>query len=139
MSELKTQPNDTDVGHFLDGIENERRRQEGHLLLRLMRRVTGQEARMWGTSITGFGSYHYRYDSGREGDWFLTGFSPRKQAMAVYIMPGFGSHDALTIKLGKHRTGKSCLYVNRLDDIDLAVLEDLVARSVAWMRETYGT
>lgn len=94
---------------------------------------------MWGTSIVGYGQYHYRYASGREGDWALTAFSPRKQNLVVYIMPGFSSFGALMKKLGKHKTGKSCLYINRLDDIDVDVLEKLIADSVKLMRKRHTT
>lgn len=93
---------------------------------------------MWGSSIVGFGSYHYRYESGREGDWMLTGFSPRKQALTLYMMGGFQRHDELMNKLGKYKTGKSCLYVKKLEDIDLDVLRQLVAESVDYMRQSYG-
>lgn len=93
---------------------------------------------MWGPSIVGFGEYHYKYESGREGDFLITGFSPRKSALTIYIMPGFARYEALMAKLGKHRTGKSCLYINRLDDVDLSVLEELVTRSVEYMTEKYG-
>ncbi len=93
---------------------------------------------MWGDSIVGFGSYHYRYASGREGDWFLTGFAPRKRELTVYIMPGFSQYGELMAVLGRHRTGKSCLYLRRLDDIEMAVLRDLIERSVDFMRKTYG-
>lgn len=93
---------------------------------------------MWGPSIVGFGEYHYKYESGREGDFLITGFSPRKSALTIYIMPGFARYEALMDKLGKHRTGKSCLYINRLDDVDLSVLEELVTRSVEYMTEKYG-
>jgi hypothetical protein len=105
----------------------------------MMKRVTGCEPKMWGPSIIGFGRYHYRYESGREGDWFLTGVSPRKQALTVYIMQGFGEYDELMTRLGPHRTGKSCLYISKLERIDFAALENLVARSVTWMREKYDT
>lgn len=99
-------------------------------LVEIMGRATGAEPRMWGPSIVGFGSYHYKYDSGREGDWFLTGFSPRKQALTLYIMAGFERYDDLMRRLGRHSTGKSCLYVRRLDDVDLDVLTELVQASV---------
>lgn len=93
---------------------------------------------MWGPSIVGFGEYRYKYESGREGDFLITGFSPRKSALTIYIMPGFARYEALMDKLGKHRTGKSCLYINRLDDVDLSVLEELVTCSVEYMTEKYG-
>ncbi len=138
MADVKTKKNRASVQQFLAGVENEKRRKDARAVLKLMREVTGEKPAMWGPSIVGFGSYHYRYESGREGDWMLTGFSPRKQALTLYIMGGFPRHDALMKKLGKYRTGKSCLYVNKLEDIDLEVLRELVADSVAYMRETYG-
>ncbi|MCO5207271.1 MAG: DUF1801 domain-containing protein, partial [Anaerolineae bacterium] len=95
--------------------------------------VTGEPGALWGTSIVGFGTYHYKYASGREGDWFVTGFSPRKQNMTLYIMPGFEQYNDLLSKLGKHKTGKSCLYINKLDDVDLDVLRELVAQSADYM------
>jgi hypothetical protein len=104
--------------------------------LDIMRKATGAEPKMWGSSIVGFGAYHYRYANGREGDWFLTGFSPRKQNLTLYIMGGFEQHAELLKSLGKHKTGKGCLYINRLDDIDLPTLRKLVKRSVQHMRKT---
>ena len=106
--------------------------------LDIMMEVTGEKPKMWGPSIVGFGSYHYVYASGREGDWPLTGFSPRKQALTLYIMAGFGHYDELMSRLGKHKTGKSCLYVKRLSDIDESVLRELIAASVDHMKSTYG-
>lgn len=137
MSELKTQPQDGSVEAFLDGIENEGRREDCRAVAQLMREVTGEDPVLWGPSIVGFGSYHYRYESGREGDWFLTGFAPRKTALTLYIMAGFPRFDELMERLGRYRTGKSCLYVNRLDDVDLDVLRELVTRSVEHMRAAY--
>ncbi len=133
MAKLKTLRNDSDVDAFLDGVENPRRREDARRLLALMRDVTGEPPSMWGTSIVGFGSYHYRYASGREGDWPVVGFAPRKQNLVLYIMPGFGRYEDLLAKLGKHRTGKSCLYVNKLDDVDPQILEELIRESVAEM------
>ena len=135
MAELKTRPSGASVEAFLQGVGDEARREDCRALLALMRRVTGAEPEMWGTSIVGFGSYHYAYASGREGDWFVTGFSPRKRDLALYIMAGFTEYDALLARLGPHQTGKSCLYVKRLADLDLEVLEALVAASVKHMRE----
>jgi hypothetical protein len=103
-----------------------------------MKQVTGEEARMWGDSIVGFGSYHYKYASGREGDWFLTGFSPRKQAITLYIMAGFEQYDGLLNKLGKYTTGKACLYIKKLEDIDTNTLVELVKQSVAHMVKIYS-
>ena len=103
-----------------------------------MRKATGSRARLWGSNIVGYGQYHYKYASGREGDWMLVGFSPRKHSLSIYIMPGFEPYAALMKKLGKYKTGKSCLYINSLADVDEAVLEQLIAESVATMRERYG-
>jgi hypothetical protein len=135
MAELKTRPSGASVEAFLQGVGDEARREDCRTLLALMRRATGAEPEMWGPSIVGFGSYHYTYASGREGDWFLTGFSPRRRDLTLYIMAGFSAYDELLARLGPHRTGKSCLYVKRLADLDLEVLEALVAASVKRMRE----
>ena len=136
MAELKTQPNDQSVHTFLNSVENDKKRQDSFTLLQLMEEVTGAAPKMWGDSIVGFGSYHYKYASGREGDWFLAGFSPRKQNLTLYIMAGFDEYDALLSKLGKHKTGKSCLYINKLEDVDLDTLRELVKRSVEHMQAT---
>jgi hypothetical protein len=130
MAELKTQPHDGSVGAFLESVESQRRREDAFTVLDLMKRVTGEEPVMWGPSIIGFGSYHYKYESGREGDWFVAGFSPRKQSLTLYIMGGFSKHGELMSRLGKHKTGKGCLYINKLDDVDMEVLEELVRSSV---------
>jgi hypothetical protein len=134
MAELKTQKNDASVEAFLNSVENERRREDGFRLLELMREVTGEEPVMWGTSIVGYGNYHYKYASGQEGDWFLVGFSPRKQSLSLYIMSGFEKYDDLMSKLGKHKTGKGCLYVNKLADVDEQVLRNLVKQSYDHMK-----
>lgn len=136
MAELKTKLNDGDVTTFLNSVADERKRQDCFAVLDLMRRVTGAEPKMWGDSIVGFDSYHYVYASGRSGDWMLTGFSPRAQNITLYIMAGFDQYDALLARLGKYKTGKSCLYIKRLADVDMAVLEALVAASVGHMRRT---
>lgn len=138
MATLKTVPTEASVEAFLDTVEDEPRRADCRTVLDLMHRVTGEPPRMWGDSIVGFGDYHYVNQSGREGNWFLTGFSPRKRNLTLYIMAGFDRYDELMGRLGKHTTGKSCLYINRLADIDLDVLEDLVRHSVTYMREVYG-
>ena len=130
MSELKTIRNDGDVMAFLNSIENPQKRQDSLAILELMQEVTGEPPVMWGDSIVGFGSYHYKYASGREGDWLATGFSPRKQAITLYIMPGFERYGELMARLGKHSIGKSCLYIKKLADIDLATLRALVRLSV---------
>ncbi len=133
MTELKTKANDGSVEGFLNSVENTRRREDSFKVLQLMKDVTGEEPRMWGSSIVGFGSYQYKYASGREGEWMVIGFSPRKQSLTLYIMDGFAEYDALLGDLGKHRTGKSCLYINKLDDVDMDVLRDLVQKSVEHM------
>ena len=136
MAELKTKQTDESVMEFLNGVPDEKKRQDSFAILELMTEVTGSEPRMWGESIVGFGSYHYRYASGREGDWFVTGFSPRKQNLTLYIMAGFDNYDQLLQNLGKHKTGKSCLYIKRLEDVDLDTLRELVSQSVQHMKET---
>ncbi len=138
MAELKTKQTDSSVDRFLSGIDDEARREECRVVLKLMQGVTKSQPKMWGGSMVGFGSYHYKYGSGREGDWFLTGFSPRKQNLTLYIMAGFDRYEELLAKLGKFKTGKSCLYVKRLSDIDLVVLKQLVAASVMHMKKQYG-
>jgi hypothetical protein len=133
MAELKTKPTDSSVEAFLHSVENTRRCEDSFKVLQLMKEVTGEEPKMWGSSIVGFGRYHFKYASGREGDWMAVGFSPRKQSLTLYIMDGFGEYDALLGDLGKHRTGKSCLYINKLDDVDMEVLRDFVQKSVEHM------
>jgi hypothetical protein len=138
VAALKTTPNDRSVEAFLDSIDDEKKRQDSYRILELMKQVTGVEAQMWGDSIIGFGSYHYKYASGREGDWFLTGFSPRKQAITLYIMAGFDQYEALMNQLGKYKTGKACLYVKKLEDIDIRTLRELVKQSVEHLANTYS-
>lgn len=136
MSELKTKRNQGDVNAFLTNISDEKKRQDSFTILELMQDVTGQKAEMWGDSIVGFGSYHYKYASGREGNWFLVGFSPRVQNLTLYIMAGFDEYDQLLGKLGKHVIGKSCLYIKKIEDVNLEVLKELVKRSVEHMKKT---
>ncbi len=138
MSDLKTRPTDASVDAYLEQIADEARREDCRTLVRIMKKVTGAKPRMWGTSIVGFGTYHYKYASGREGDWPLTGFSSRQRDLTLYIMAGFSRYEELMAKLGKHKTGKSCLYVKRLSDIDLEVLERLVTASVKRTREAHA-
>lgn len=138
MADLKTKPTAASVDAFLEAVDDEERRQDCLTILKLMKDVTKAEPKLWGGSMIGFGTYHYKYESGREGDWFLTGFSPRKKELTLYIMAGFDRYDALLAKLGKFKTGKSCLYVKRLADIDMAVLKQLVSASVTHMKQTYG-
>ena len=138
MAALKTRKNTNSVKDFIAAVDHEQRRQDSRVLLKLFREVTGKRPRMWGDSIIGFGEYHYKSERSRqEGDWPLTGFSPRKRAMTIYIMPGFSDYGDLLDKLGKYKHSVSCLYVSRLDDIDLRVLKQLIRRSVADMRKKY--
>ncbi|MBN1452418.1 MAG: DUF1801 domain-containing protein [Anaerolineales bacterium] len=136
MAELKTKRNKGDVEAFLNSVADEKKRQDSFTVLELMKKVTGKEPEMWGESIIGFGNYHYKYASGREGDWFLTGFSPRAQNLTLYIMAGFEEYDQLLGKLGRHSTGKSCLYIKKIEDIDIDVLKELVKRSIEHMEKT---
>ena len=139
MSELKTKKNNASVAAFLDGIEHEKRRDDCRAVVKLMADATGERPKMWGSSIIGFGSYHYKYASGREGDWMATGVSPRKQSLTLYIMTGFPRHDALMNKLGSYTTGKSCLYIKKLEDVDTGVLKRLVRKSFEHVSKgTYG-
>jgi hypothetical protein len=128
--ELKTKVNDASVEGFLNSVTDEQKREDCFEILRLMEQVTKEEPKMWGSSIVGFGSYHYKGASGREGDWLLTGFSPRKENLTLYIMGGFDLHQDLLKKLGKHKTSVGCLYIKKLDDVDKEVLKELVAESV---------
>ena len=137
MAENKTQPTDADPRAFIAGVEDEQKRADCEVLLEMMERVSGEPPVMWGDSIVGFGSYHYKYASGREGDHLLTGFSPRKANLTIYIMPGFKKYEDELSRLGKHKNSVSCLYVKRLSDIDLDILEPMVADSVRRMREMY--
>ena len=133
----KTQPTLASVEGFLATVEGDDKRADASALAALMAEVTGLQGRMWGSSIVGFGTYHYRYASGREGDFFQTGFSPRKRALTVYVMPGFAEYQALLARLGKHTTGKSCLYIRRLADVDIDVLREIIVRSVRHIRAKY--
>jgi hypothetical protein len=137
-SENKTKPTETSVNYYLASLQPDRRRDDAMAVSSMMRRVTGEIPKMWGDSIIGFGNTHYKYDSGREGDWFLVGFAPRKTNLVLYIMPGFKEFGPLMKKLGKHKTGKSCLYINKLADIDTKVLEQLVSKSAAHMKKKYA-
>ena len=132
---LKTQRNSSSVKAFLDGVSDDRRRKDAVAVLALMKDITGEKPTMWGTSIVGFGSYHYKYASGQEGDWPLVGFSPRKDSLTLYIMPGFQEYTGLLDKLGKHRKGTSCLYIKSLDDVHLPTLKTLVRQSVKHMKK----
>jgi Domain of unknown function (DU1801) len=130
MAELKTKANDASVAAFLDAVPDARRREESQLILELMREATGEEPVMWGPSIIGFGKRRYKYESGREGEWMLAAFSPRKQNLTVYISYGFDQYPDLMAKLGKYTTGKSCLYIKKLSDIDLPTLRELIRQDI---------
>lgn len=133
-AELKTKPTKINVEKFLNNIKDEKKRKDTFKILMMMKQITKEEPKMWGPSIVGFGSYHYKYESGREGDMCITGFSPRKQALTIYIMPGFERYKILMDKLGKYKTGKSCLYINKIEDVDLKVLKELISESVKYMK-----
>src|SRR6266566_6227984 len=137
MAALKTQPREESVTEFLDRIEEEARRTECYALLDMMKRVTKTDPRIWGSGVVGFGNYHYKYASGHEGDCFITGFAPRKGALTLYITAGVERFPKLVSKLGKHKAGKGCLYIKKLDDVNLSVLEDLLSQSVQWTTKTY--
>ncbi|HVQ43400.1 MAG TPA: DUF1801 domain-containing protein [Candidatus Saccharimonadia bacterium] len=138
MSELKTQVNDASVTDFMNAAP-EPRREDGLVLLELFKKITGEKPKMWGTSIVGFGQYHYKSERSRqEGDWMLTGFSPRKAALTLYLMLGHGDYDELLGKLGKHKKGGGCLYINKLADVDMGVLEELIGQSYKHMKDTNG-
>lgn len=127
--ELKTKLNDASVEKFLDAVPDEKRRADSYAVLELMKKVTKHEPKMWGGAIIGFGSYRYKYASGQEGDWPPAAFSPRKANLTLYIMPGFDRYEELMKKLGKYKTGKCCLYINKLEDVDQKVLKELIKAS----------
>jgi hypothetical protein len=135
--EAKTKPTALSVAAYLDAIDDEARRKDCKTVAALMKKVTGCAPRMWGASIVGFDHYHYKYPSGQEGDMCLLGFSSRKAALVVYMQDGYDEAGALLARLGKHKLGKSCLYINRLADIDIAVLEQMLVRSTSEMRKRY--
>jgi hypothetical protein len=136
MAELKTKATDESVTAFLNKVTDKRRRDDCFAVLEIMKDVTGEEPRMWGPSIVGFGRYRYKYESGREGEWMITGFSPRKADLTLYIMPGLDAFPDLMKRLGKFKTGKSCLYIKKLEDVDSGVLRQLVKQSVKKMAGT---
>lgn len=138
MAELKTKKNDQSVAEYLNAIEDPQRKSDCTKIHDLMAEITGKNGHMWGDSIVGFGSYHYKYESGREGDWFITGYSNRKQQISLYIMAGFDRYETLLGKLGKYKTGKSCLYIKKLSDVDISILEDLIRSSVEYMNNKYN-
>lgn len=130
MAAIKTVVNDASVEDFINAVPDTQKREDGFALLELFSKITGEKPKMWGTSIIGFGQYHYKSEkSAQEGDWPLAGFSPRKQNLTLYIMPGFADYQDLLKDLGKHKTSVSCLYINKLADVDMAVLEKLIKKS----------
>ena len=135
MAELKTKKNEASVTKFLDGVKDEKKREDSYAILKLMKQITKADPKMWGTSMIGFGSYHYKYASGREGDWFVTGFSPRKQSLTLYIMAGISKYPDLLKKLGKFKTGKGCLYINKIEDVDIKILKELIKQSVGYLKK----
>lgn len=137
MAENKTQPTATKVADFIDAVPNGQRREDAWKVCAMMERLSGYPPVLWGPSIVGFGSYHYKYESGREGDAARIGFSPRSTALVLYLVDGYKGKEEQLARLGKHKTGVSCLYINRLADVDLAVLEEMIADSLAYMDEKY--
>ena len=137
MAELKTKLNDGDVNAFLEALQDEKRKADSFKTLKLMTEVSGENAKMWGDSLIGFGSYPYVYSSGRTIEWPLVGFSPRKQALTLYIMTGFKHYDDLLGKLGKYKTGKACLYIKKLEDVDEDVLKELISSSINFLKKKY--
>ena len=135
MSELKTKVNKASVTKFLNTIEDEEKRRDCLEILKFMKQITKEEPKMWGASIVGFGSYHYKGASGREGDWFLTGFSPRKQNLTLYLMGGLSEQADLLKKLGRHKTSVGCLYIKKLEDVDIKVLKEIITKSVKAMKK----
>lgn len=137
MAEVKTKATPLSVEDFIAAVEPPQRQQEAQVVAAMMERVTGEKPKMWGPSIIGFGHYHYRYDSGHEGDMCRLGFSPRKPQLVLYVLTGADGEAELLARLGKHSTGKSCLYIKKLADVDLDVLEELTRDALAWMNEKY--
>lgn len=138
MAAPKTVPTDADVNAFINAIENADRREDTRAVVAIMERITGSPPVMWGDSIIGFDTYHYKYASGREGDWPLSAVSPRKTALTIYVMAGFSKYPKLMANLGKYKIGSSCLYLKKLSDADPAVLENLITRSVEHMKTAYS-
>lgn len=138
MYEQKTKETDDSVIEFIENVEHPRKREDAYKLLDIFTETSGYEAKMWGPSIIGFGSYHYKYESGHEGDAPLVGFSPRKAKISLYLAPGDSKRDELLEKFGKHTTGKACVYINNVDDIDVDVLKELIEQSITFLQEKYG-
>ncbi len=138
MSQNKTVATEASVEAFLQSVEHPVRRADGLFLNDMFKRITGWSPRMWGPSIIGYGEYHYKYDSGREGDFLATGFSPRKANQSIYVMPGYQNYEEILTRLGKHKMGKSCLYITKLADVDEAVLEELITAGLEDLGKTYS-
>ena len=139
MSDLKTKRNNKSVETFLNNIEKEKKKQDSFVILSIMKEITHEEPKMWGDSMVGFGEYHYKYKSGREGDWFKTGFSPRKQNIVLYLMSGFKKYEDILSRIGKYKTGKGCFYINKLEDINIEVLKELIQNSYDYMSNPKNT
>ena len=137
MAENKTKQTKASVESFINKIKNEIVRNDCYTIIKLMKSITKEEPKMWGPGIIGFGSYHYKYASGREGDMCIAGFSPRKQNLTIYLMPGFEAQQSLLKKLGKHKTSKVCLYIKSLEDVDVKVLKEMISISVKEMKKLY--
>jgi len=137
LYEQKTKETNNNVIEFIEKVDNPKKRQDAYKLLEVYTETTGYKAKMWGPSIIGFGKYHYKYKSGHEGEAPLTGFSPRKSKISLYIAAGHSEREQLLNKLGKHTTGKSCIYINKVDDIDLNILKKLIEESVIFLKEYY--
>ncbi|HYG40333.1 MAG TPA: DUF1801 domain-containing protein [Cytophagales bacterium] len=138
MAEQKTKPTEESVIKFLEDVEDEKKRKDSYHIVKLMQAATGQAPKMWGTNIVGFGSYHYKYNSGHEGVAPLVGFSPRKQSISLYLMAGFTEHENLLEQLGKHKVGKGCLYISKLEDVNIKVLSSLIKNSVEFLQKKYS-
>ncbi len=135
--ELKTKLNDASVEKFLKGVKDKRKQEDSFKLVDIFIKATKEKPKMWGSSIVGFGSYHYKYASGQEGDWMISGFSPRKDSFSIYAMSGIDNFIKQLEKLGKYKTGKSCIYIKSLDDVDVEVLKNLIKESFAHMKDKY--
>ena len=138
-AENKTMPTKVSVRDFVNSVENETRRRDAKALMKIFKDVTGMSPQMWGPSLIGYGRYHYKYESGREGDMLMTGFSPRKANLVLYIMPGYLDLEEKLSRLGKHKLGKACLYINKLADVDVDVLKEIITYGVEYMQENYQT
>jgi hypothetical protein len=139
QAKLKTVPTEKKVNDFINATNDPQKIADSFTLIEIMSRLTGKQPKMWGPSIIGFGSYHYKYESGREGDASVTGFSPRKGNLVIYIMPGYQNLDKELSKLGKHTIGKSCLYLKKLDDVNLEILEKIISHGIEYMKKNYTT